>query len=90
MAHTPRSPTCLHRPGRVMPGSEGRWIFKVTGWMILSVWLLVCSAAAYYYSRDRDVANSSILSASRSPIANEVEVSTGKDVDTLKDGKSNQ
>ena len=73
-----------------MPGSEGRWILKVTGWTLFSVWLLVCGAAAYYYSRDRDDYGMQIFSNTHPSVAIEVEAGTGKDVDAVKSGQTDQ
>ena len=78
------TPVVRYLSAWVMPGSEGRWILKVTGWTLFAVWLFALSAAAYYFSyKDREAS----ASMPTTPIAG---AENGSDVKNLKDGKSNQ
>ncbi|KAI6910413.1 hypothetical protein KC318_g1258 [Hortaea werneckii] len=38
----------------LMPGSEGRWYLRVIAWSVATVWLVGCTATAYYAMREND------------------------------------
>lgn len=38
----------------LMPGSEGRWYLKILAWSLASVWMVGCTAAAYYAVKEND------------------------------------
>ncbi|KAI6909812.1 hypothetical protein D0869_08399 [Hortaea werneckii] len=48
------TPVVKHLASWVMPGSEGRWYLRVVAWSIATVWLVGCTATAYYAMREND------------------------------------
>ncbi|GAB1743692.1 hypothetical protein NU219Hw_g616t1 [Hortaea werneckii] len=48
------TPVVKHLASWLMPGSEGRWYLRVVAWSIASVWLVGCTATAYYAMREND------------------------------------
>jgi hypothetical protein len=71
----------------VMPGSEGRWILKVTGWTLLGVWLVACAAWAYYFAVYMEKVSPGGVEV---PADDRVEMSQGRDVDAVKNGTTAQ
>ncbi|RMY78876.1 hypothetical protein D0863_00414 [Hortaea werneckii] len=48
------TPVVKHLASWLMPGSEGRWYLRVVAWSIATVWLVGCTATAYYAMREND------------------------------------
>ncbi|KAI7209593.1 hypothetical protein KC333_g8650 [Hortaea werneckii] len=48
------TPVVKHLASWVMPGSEGRWYLRVVAWSVATVWLVGCTATAYYAMREND------------------------------------